>query len=96
MNSSTKASPHLPGDDGKDTERKVRELGKTNADALVVDPIVETVREKLHQRSQAGIRKYGVTMMRDDLSFIEWVTHLQEELLDASIYAQRLIEESKK
>ena len=96
MNSSTKASPDLPRDDGKDTERTMRELGKTDADALVVDPIVETVREKLHHRSQVGIRKYGVTMMREDLTFIEWVIHLQQELLDAAVYAQKLIEEAKK
>ena len=37
--------------------------------------------------------KYGVTMERGDLSLIEWLTHLQEELMDAAVYVQRLIEE---
>jgi hypothetical protein len=29
-------------------------------------------------------------MMRDDLSTIDWLNHLQEELFDASLYLERL------
>ncbi len=54
----------------------------------MTDPIVEQVRQKLLDRSRVGIRKYGVTLERGDLLLIDWLTHLQEELLDAANYVQ--------
>jgi len=54
------------------------------------DPIVAAVIRKMYQRSQVGIKKYGTTMERDDLSFRDWVTHLQEELMDSIIYLEKL------
>jgi hypothetical protein len=59
------------------------------------DPIVSAVIRKMYQRSQVGIKKYGTTMERDDLSFTDWVTHLQEELMDSIIYLEKLKNESK-
>jgi hypothetical protein len=50
----------------------------------------------MYQRSQVGIKKYGTTMERDDLSYAEWLTHLQEEMLDAAIYCERLKIEHEK
>jgi hypothetical protein len=57
------------------------------------DPNVEAVRAKLLARSTAGIAKYGVTTARGDLSTAQWLLHLQEELLDASVYIERLFHE---
>lgn len=54
------------------------------------DPIVAAVIRKMYQRSQVGIKKYGTTMDRDDLSYAEWLTHLQEELMDSIIYLEKL------
>ena len=54
------------------------------------DPIVAAVIRKMHQRSQVGIKKYGTTMERDDLSFAQWLTHLQEELMDSIIYLEKI------
>jgi len=54
------------------------------------DRIVQEVKDKFEQRSQLGIKKYGTTLERDDLSAEEWVNHLQEELMDAILYLQRL------
>jgi hypothetical protein len=54
------------------------------------DPIVSAVIRKMYQRSQVGIKKYGTTMERDDLSFTDWLTHLQEELMDSIIYIEKL------
>jgi hypothetical protein len=54
------------------------------------DPIVSAVIRKMYQRSQVGIKKYGTTMERDDLSYSEWLTHLQEELMDSIIYLEKL------
>lgn len=55
--------------------------------------IEEQVIEKMLNRAEVGLNKYGVSMERDDLSFLDWMVHWQEENMDASIYAQRIINE---
>jgi hypothetical protein len=60
------------------------------------DPLVSSVIRKMYQRSQVGIKKYGTTMERDDLSFTDWVTHLQEELMDSIIYLEKIKHEKSK
>lgn len=55
------------------------------------DPIVRKVLDRVHKRSQAGIAKYGVTMMRDDTTTVEWLRHAQEEALDLAVYLERVI-----
>jgi hypothetical protein len=52
------------------------------------DPNVEAVRRKLLERSAVGVRKYGTTTARDDLSLRDWLVHLQEELMDAAVYIE--------
>ena len=54
------------------------------------DPIVQTVIDRMRSRSAVGMEKYGVTMMRDDVSTVEWIDHAIEELLDGAIYLERL------
>jgi hypothetical protein len=39
--------------------------------------------------------KYGVNTMREDLSPLEWLQHLQEELMDACVYVEKLKGEIK-
>ena len=56
------------------------------------DPIVETVREKLKMRSEAGMLKYGVTLERKDLSKLDWLRHAQDEALDLANYLEVLIQ----
>jgi hypothetical protein len=56
----------------------------------VEDPIVLKVMSKFYDRSQRGIEKYGTMLTRTDLDFIDWVTHLQEELMDATLYIEKL------
>jgi hypothetical protein len=55
------------------------------------DPIVDSVIKKYHERSQAGVKKYGTMLTRDDLSTLDWLKHLQEELQDATLYIERLM-----
>jgi hypothetical protein len=54
------------------------------------DKIVKSVVDKFEQRSDVGQKKYGVTLERDDLTFVEWLSHLQEELMDATLYVEKL------
>ena len=55
----------------------------------MTDSIVESVLNKFKERSEEGIKKYGVTLDRKDLSSLEWLNHLQEELMDATLYIER-------
>lgn len=58
------------------------------------DPIVESVLQKYRQRSDEGIIKYGMTMEQNNkLSIDEWLTHLQEELMDATLYIEKIKQE---
>ena len=61
----------------------------------IKDKIVKSVIDKYQQRSDVGIKKYNNTMERDDLSLDEWLTHLQEELMDATLYIEKLKTEIK-
>lgn len=54
------------------------------------DKIVERVIEKFKERSEVGQKKYGTTLEREDVSLTEWLTHLQEELMDAVNYIEVL------
>lgn len=53
--------------------------------------IEDKVIEKINERAALGLEKYGVSMERGDLSLEEWLIHLQEELMDASVYVERLL-----
>ncbi len=60
------------------------------------DKFVESVVEKYQERSRVGIQKYNTTLERKDLNTIDWLNHLQEELMDATLYIERLKEEVSK
>lgn len=45
------------------------------------------------QRSEVGFKKYGTNTERTDIDLLGWLNHLQEELMDATIYIQRLKKE---
>ena len=50
-----------------------------------------SVIEDLRRRESKGLETYGTTMDREDLTREEWMNHLYEELLDASLYLKKLI-----
>ena len=59
----------------------------------MIDSIVESVINKFKSRSDVGIKKYNKTLDREDLDKLEWLTHLQEELMDATLYIEKLKKE---
>jgi len=61
----------------------------------IKDKYVERVVEKFEKRSRVGIEKYGTTLERKDLILMDWLIHLQEELMDATLYIERLKDEVK-
>ncbi len=66
------------------------EWKSTSTADIKVDSVVEAVVSKMRSRSTVGIKKYNTTMDRNDLSNIDWLNHLQEELMDAIIYVEKL------
>jgi len=60
-----------------------------------MDRNVENVITQLCSREEQGMIKYGVNTERKDLSTLEWLQHLQEELMDATVYIEKLKSEMK-
>ena len=62
------------------------------------DPIIKRVTDKFEARSDVGFRKYGITLKDDVPDLKVWINHIQEELMDAVNYLEKLqyeIETSK-
>jgi tRNA A37 threonylcarbamoyladenosine biosynthesis protein TsaE len=60
-----------------------------------MDGIVKRVIDAFKKRSERGLKKYGTTLDRNDLTHVEWLQHLQEELMDAALYIEKLKDEEK-
>jgi hypothetical protein len=57
------------------------------------DEIVEQVINKYHIRSDVGIRKYRTTLETNNKD--NFLNHLQEELMDATLYIQKLMDQNR-
>jgi hypothetical protein len=57
------------------------------------DPILMKVLTKYYDRSEMGIKKYGTTLENNSLPLMDWLNHLQEELMDATLYIEKLKQE---
>jgi hypothetical protein len=56
------------------------------------DPVVERVVDKFVERSDVCYEKYKITLDQDPSNMFIWMNHLQEELMDAVLYLQKLKE----
>lgn len=54
------------------------------------DPIVEILVSKIRQRSMDGIKEYGTTLERTDLSPLDWLNEAQTEAIDFTLYLERI------
>lgn len=54
------------------------------------DSVVNAVVNKYKDRANTGFEKYNTTLDREDLNELDWLNHLQDELMDASLYIQKL------
>jgi hypothetical protein len=57
------------------------------------DVIVEQVINKYHIRSDVGITKYDTTLETNNKD--NYLKHLQEELMDATLYIQKLMDQNR-
>jgi hypothetical protein len=57
------------------------------------DVIVDQVINKYHMRSDVGIAKYDTTLETNNKD--NYLKHLQEELMDATLYIQKLMDQNR-
>ena len=57
--------------------------------------IEDDVCKKIQQRAEFGLKKYGVTLERDDLTELQWLVHAQEEAMDLANYLEVLIQKKQ-
>ena len=70
---------------------EIYNLNKMSQDvAMEKDTVVSSVISSFQERSRAGQLKYGTTLDRTDLTPLQWAQHMQEELMDAILYLERL------
>ena len=74
---------------------KIVQRMKDKEKRKIMDKNVENVIKQLRDREEEGLRKYGVNTERTDLTTLQWLQHLQEELMDASVYIEKLKNEIK-
>lgn len=60
----------------------------------ITDPIIEKLKAKFDERSAVGIKKYGTTLEQNNDD--DFLNHLLEELMDASAYIMKLIDQREK
>ena len=60
------------------------------------DPLVQRVLNRMADRSESGIKKFGVTMENAEQSLELWIMNTQEELADSIMYLEKLKEEIRK
>lgn len=53
--------------------------------------ILYNIIDDLLAREDKGLKEYGTTMDRTDLTELDWLQHAYEEALDLSIYLKKLI-----
>ena len=54
------------------------------------DSIVNSVIAQFATRSNVGLEKYGTTLDRTDLTVLEWIQHAQEEMMDGTLYLEKI------
>ena len=54
------------------------------------DGVVQDVKDLYEQRSQVGIKKYNTTLEDSKESLEAFLVHLQQELMDATLYIEKL------
>ena len=70
-------------------ETIVDEISTTSKEPEL-DSVVTSVLDSFKARAAAGQKKYGTNLDRTDLKTLDWIQHMQEELMDATLYLEKL------
>jgi hypothetical protein len=58
-------------------------------------PLLEQINIDLQKREEKGIKTYGTKLDDADLNKAQLLNHLYEELLDATFYIKRLMNDNR-
>ena len=61
-----------------------------------LDSVVSSIIKKFEYRSNFGKEKYGTDLDREDLTFLDWIQHAQEEHMDAILYLEKIKQTEEK
>ena len=82
--------------DEKEMKRLIKKYGVKNFGIEYTKPkkdkIVKQVTDKFKARSKVGIEKYGTTLEENNTD--DFLTHLEEEMMDSLLYIQKLKSQS--
>lgn len=73
-----------------DSVTKYFENANSTIPVKKTDKIVDDVISHFKQRSEVGIQKYNTTLHDSPDGFYAFLNHLQEELMDATLYIEKL------
>ena len=71
-------------------EKQPVSLDRDIINAFDKDLIVSKVISKFAKRSEVGIKKYNTTLQENSDGLLKFLTHLQEELMDATLYVEKI------
>lgn len=70
------------------TETTLEDLYKEEVSDTVTDEVIQDIKA----RREAGLKKYGTTLDRTDLTQKEWIQHAYEEALDLACYLKKIMQ----
>jgi hypothetical protein len=73
-----------------DTSESSSQYSESEYSEQQLDSVVTSVIKKFIDRAEFGRNKYGTDLDREDLTFLEWVVHAQEEHMDAILYLEKI------
>src|SRR5690606_7588149 len=76
----------------KYSELLLKEKARTE---VRLNPVLAAVQEKLHKQTEKGLRKYPNSVNPEDYTLNEWLTHIQEEAIDMTVYAEVMKQKMK-
>ena len=62
---------------------------------LTADKNINSIIRQFRDRSAVGIKKYGTTTDREDLTLLDWLEHAKQEMMDGVVYLNKAIEKEK-
>ena len=68
----------------------VENIEVVGAQEVRPDSVVESIVDQFRERSSVGIKKYGTTLDRKDLSKLDWIEHAKQEAMDLILYLEKL------
>mgnify|MGYP003116644832 CR=1 FL=1 len=71
-------------------EKQPISLDRDIINGFETDLIVSKVIRKFAERSEVGIKKYNTTLGENSDGLLKFLTHLQEELMDATLYVEKI------